>query len=601
MLPPDSRVVLLDQLRPPVGYRLHSGVATTFTLDLTAALVPPLAFASLNLREATDPIAALEAIRECTDRLDIFCQAGQIVVPSQASDLMTFLEPMVHAVTAPRAGFLFHPKIWFLRYESDVEPDTFRLLCLSRNLTPSHAWDAAVTLDGVDSGERHAVNEPLSALLRHLPRLTAHALPASRSERIEGLADTAMRVQWQLPEHASDLAFHALGVPGVDARPDFSGYRHLVVTPFCDVEGLDTVTSAAKRDVSLISRAEQLERLPLDVVVQRWSPYILDPSAGLSLDEEPTEQSVRAASTELDGLHAKIVIAERNNQESHVFLGSANATHAAFNGNVEFLVELTSRASRLGVKAFIGDDAPFRTMLITYSPDGDAVLDPEQEERDELQRVLRRLASQRFELTVEHRAGTHRLTATSDGPLSFDPELRVTLSLLTMPGHACELHRGSSAEATFANVVDIGDITPFIVLRIESRSGVHASTIVHARLVNDPPGRLDAVLARQIDSPEKFLRFVALLLGMGSDANVWALAQGHGETGAFEFSNSSASGLLESLLAALVDGRDALDSLHDLVQRLSRTEKGRAALPEGFLDVWERVRDASLLLGGGES
>ena len=45
MLEPDSRVVLLDQLRPPPGYRLHAAVATTFTLDLATAVVPSLAFA----------------------------------------------------------------------------------------------------------------------------------------------------------------------------------------------------------------------------------------------------------------------------------------------------------------------------------------------------------------------------------------------------------------------------------------------------------------------------------------------------------------------------------------------------------------------------
>ena len=45
MLAPDARTVLLETLRPPDGFALGFGVATTFTLDLTAALVVPLAFA----------------------------------------------------------------------------------------------------------------------------------------------------------------------------------------------------------------------------------------------------------------------------------------------------------------------------------------------------------------------------------------------------------------------------------------------------------------------------------------------------------------------------------------------------------------------------
>ena len=45
MLAPDSRALLLDALRPPRGSSLDRAVATTFTLDLEAALMVPLAFA----------------------------------------------------------------------------------------------------------------------------------------------------------------------------------------------------------------------------------------------------------------------------------------------------------------------------------------------------------------------------------------------------------------------------------------------------------------------------------------------------------------------------------------------------------------------------
>jgi hypothetical protein len=157
MLAPDARAVLLDQLRPPPGSRLDYAVATTFTLDLAAALVPPLAFAAFELGGSPDPIAVMEAVRSCTDRVDIFCQAGQIKVPRQASDLMAFLEPMVHSVRRPRPGHLFHPKLWLLRYASEDEI-AYRLLCLTRNLTTDHSWDAVLRLDGMPSGRPAAAN-----------------------------------------------------------------------------------------------------------------------------------------------------------------------------------------------------------------------------------------------------------------------------------------------------------------------------------------------------------------------------------------------------------------------------------------------------------
>jgi len=134
VLAPDTRRTLLDQLRPPEGYRLDAAVGTTFTLDLTAALVPPLAFASFAVRSTTDPISVLEAVRSCTDRVDVFAQEGNIRMRSRYSDLMAFLEPMVHEVQAPPGG-LFHPKLWFLRFTAEDEPDAYRLVVLSRNLT----------------------------------------------------------------------------------------------------------------------------------------------------------------------------------------------------------------------------------------------------------------------------------------------------------------------------------------------------------------------------------------------------------------------------------------------------------------------------------
>src|SRR6266511_2099160 len=102
MLAPDGRAILLDALRPPPGYGLGRAVATTFTLDLTAALVVPLAFATSQLGDSRDPIAVMEAVRSCAERVDVFCQAGNIVVPRQASDLVAFVEPMVHQVRRAR-------------------------------------------------------------------------------------------------------------------------------------------------------------------------------------------------------------------------------------------------------------------------------------------------------------------------------------------------------------------------------------------------------------------------------------------------------------------------------------------------------------------
>ena len=71
----------------------------------------------------------------------------------------------------------------------------------------------------------------------------------------------------------------------------------------------------------------------------------------------------------LAGLHAKTYVIERGHA-AHLLLGSANATRAAFDGNIEFLVELVGTKSRLGIDTLVGQDAPFRQMLADYPAQG---------------------------------------------------------------------------------------------------------------------------------------------------------------------------------------------------------------------------------------
>ena len=104
MLEPDTRELLLDLLRPPYGATLDRAVGTTFTLDLSALLVAPLAFAMFDWAVeddgTPDPIAMLEALRRYAGRTTVFHQAGMIALPSW-QPLLVHLEQCVVPVTPP--------------------------------------------------------------------------------------------------------------------------------------------------------------------------------------------------------------------------------------------------------------------------------------------------------------------------------------------------------------------------------------------------------------------------------------------------------------------------------------------------------------------
>jgi hypothetical protein len=587
MLAPDTRAVLLDELRPPVGYRLDAAVATTFTLDLHAALVPPLAFASFEMRGTPDPVAALESVRSCADRVDIFCQTGQIRIPSQPSDLMAYLEQMVHEVTPSRAGFLFHPKIWFLRYTAADLADQYRLLCSTRNLTGDRSWDAVVRLDGQRSGGKKAFNRPLAALIAHLPERAMNPLRETRRTRISTLAEDARHIEWDLPDDVRDFAFHTFGIPGEKPEADYSGYRHLIVSPFCNDKGVEHLTTSSP-DVTLVSRPETLERLNPETLAKAHT-YILNPLAGLA---DPDEQEAASDTNLFTGLHAKIVVVERN-RTAHVFIGSANATSAAYDGNVEFVVELIGGATKIGVDSFLADDTGFRALLEPYAATGGSATDPDNDAVRDLENALRNLAARQYTLTISRGDTGYSARLTSTSELPIPDNYQATAELLTLPGRAAALEDGHRADGSFKGM-PLADITPFIALRMTGSTGLVRGTVIRAHLVNDPIDRLDEILARQVNTPEKFLRFLALLLGL-SDPSALIGDQTNAIGVGDAFKDRPGSGVLELVMRALVDNPESLIDLDRLVQRLQATDSGRSILPEGFDELWASVKLALAL------
>ena len=151
-----DRINYGESLMPPTGYRLERAVGTTYSLDfetLTAIAI------SLGLIEDTDselvnnPISMLNALQKVSDKIVVFCEAGQIKCPGKSNKLFLMLEKMIAPVTLPfdkkTHGYgAFHPKTWLLEYVNREGNKSYRFAIMSRNLTFDHSWDVACALDG---------------------------------------------------------------------------------------------------------------------------------------------------------------------------------------------------------------------------------------------------------------------------------------------------------------------------------------------------------------------------------------------------------------------------------------------------------------------
>jgi hypothetical protein len=214
-----------------------------------------------------------------------------------------------------------------------------------------------------------------------------------------------------------------------------------------------------------------------------------------------------------------------------------------------------------------------------------------------LKNLLRSLAEVPLTLTVKQSDDGHTLVLRSEKSLTIGTGYRVTAELLTLPGNVRLLPAGAPADAEFSRV-PLADVTPFVVLTAtdvehsKTSSPIEYSTVVHAALVDDPPERLDVVLARQVDTPEKFLRFLALLLGL---ADISSLLDSTAEGAPFdggEWGAGTGSGVFEIIVNALADRPEALRDLGTLVERLQSTDARSKVLPPGFDRIWESAATA---------
>lgn len=602
LLNPRDRSLLLECLRPPPGFSFDRAIGTAYSLDLLALLAAPLAFTLFDWEEeggevTSDPLALLEAVRRNADRILLFCEAGQIKTPPPAQRLMAYLERCVVEVKAPKGG-VFHPKLWLLRYVGSEGEVHFRLVCLSRNLTFDQSWDVVLVLDGelAERQRAYKLNHPLSALVKALPELAIKPLAPLDAEHCANIASEILRVHWELPDGVDEVAFWPLGLDRTRQWPfvDKGSNRPiLVMSPFISPALLERLQGSRGADV-LISRPDVLAELPASTLKSFGRVYAFDPPS-----EDDDLAIATLDSVGLSGLHAKVYVVD-DGWNAHVFLGSANATNAAYATNVELLVQLSGKKSDVGIEALIGKRESGQTGLLDLlQPWTDATTQPDPEEvlrrqlEDELDKLRRDVASLGFTVDVETASDGFSMALRSQAPV---PALG-SASLRCWPAtlksdRAVPASPGKPIDARHVGLT-LDALSGFVVFELSlARDGREANLqfVCLAALTGAPPDRLDRLLASMLKDQEQLLRLLWLLLesqGAVMSALDAEVAQGsampwRGAPGGYP--------IFERVLKALATDRSRLREIGRLVDDLGRTPEGRALLPEGLVTLWNAIK-----------
>lgn len=636
MLDPSERRLLFECLRPPEGWQLDYGVATTFSLDLLTLLTLPLAFTLFDWEDkeggpTADPHALLEALRRYASRLSIFCQAGQIHVPPPGRLLLGYLEESVHESVAP-AGGAFHAKITVLRFvphgdeahpseSTDQEPVRYRVLCATRNLTFDRAWDAVLSLDGCVKRRQRAysMNRPLSEFVVALDSMAIHSLIARRREKLAQIGDELLRVEFETPEDLQEFRFWPIGHNGRRAWP-FTGRidRLLITAPFLADETVSRLAKGREDQTLLVSRIEALEQLAPNTLSSIANAYYMDPAVDAA---ESDLADISTVTTEdqtpdplqhgLRGLHAKVYVADAG-WNSRVWVGSANATNAAFTRNVEFLVELVGRKSDMGIDALLGrshgDDEPapekscFGDLLREYRR-GDRCnpVDPIERQLDALTlRVRQQLAGLGLAAHIQaldSEGTTLSVTIGRSGgdPVSLPEGTQVRCWPASLPDTAAHEARFEPGQpVTVFPRLTFKALTAFFGFEVTVQVDARKRTTRFALalpLHGAPADRHSRLLLSLLENKRDVLRYLAMLLAedrfeLASMMRLVAATsgdQGH-DVGAHV-----GIPLLERMLRTLQREPSRLDQIAVLIDDLQRTPEGRALLPERIDEVWPAI------------
>lgn len=616
MLEPKNRLKLMEQLRPPDGYRLDRAIGTTFSLDLLALLIAPLSmvlFECENKDSALqDPTAILEALRLTTDKISIFCQKGRIAVPMTDSYLFSYLEPIIVEVEADNPGGVFHPKVWLMRYLNDEKSIRYRFLCLSRNLTFDRSWDTILTLDGEYDSKRqraYSRNRPLSDFFSALPDISK-SIQASIRKNVRLMADEVLRVTFEPPEQFDDIQFHPIGIAGYKGNLDPAEYdRYLIISPFLSDEIIKPLADEGKKNV-IVSRPESFDSLNIDLLRkldEKANLFIMEQGAEKPEDTEAEKAADDITISEEDpsGLHAKLYILE-SGWDAHIFTGSSNATVAGLKGlNVEFLTELVGKRSTVGIDVLMGKDAPemsMQSLLVRYKIPEDMPLvdDVRKQLEKRLEEVRRMLLEANLTVRVTADADNkYAASMASKKNLKFPKDTKISCWPIMLP----ETYERdvsplvSGQEVIFAELTLLA-LTMFYAFKVNANiEGKEAELrFVLTLPVNGMPDeRNNAILQHIIGNGNRFIRYLLFLLSENPEQLVFdRIINNSGDTELDENRRgiSAEIPLLEELVRAYSRHPEKIDRVNELISDLQSSEEGDKILPEGFDSVWNAFKEA---------
>lgn len=595
-------------LKPPIGYDLDFAITTTYTLDLEAILLIPVALffsgdLDFNPKEIREDM--LEALTNVSKHIAVFCQRGKIKVPKPYNPLMAYWEKGIHQIQMPNYDQSFHPKIWIIRYtaKNKKEPVKYRFISTSRNLTFCRDWDMAITTDGEVNKIEKDNNKGIIDLLQYLKKASGFAIP-------EVIFKELPKVKFEVPGGFTNIEFHPIGINKTYKNPittksEKQDYR-LVVSPFLDTPTLDYFIGSTKQ-FSVFSTDFELSGLKKTFLKSISNKFCFSPfiEEAESMDElsEPDEIPMSQS------LHAKLFIDKKGTSISW-YLGSANATKPASEKNIEFMVELKTDSSSMGPqqierKLTTTIDSPI-CLFERFDGEERTILDSEKIRDQQIRKIIHDLSV----LTITGKAVKNETE-------NYDLEITVPKKDINLPDGVIikikplpEKTKSSVAINTideqlitdFKNYEEI-HLSPFLIIEIEFNSKIEKRFVVDMKIKLEET-RFNKIFSTIINNRSRFLNYLSFLLSeetpekLEDDHDSSKKRKGMGMDTSIAFFDGTP--IYEKLMITASRNPERLTKIDRLIERLKgeKETNGTEIVTNEFEELWQVFKPTNIIENG---
>ena len=506
--PAQDRLDYGSLLSPPPDYTTTFALGATYSLDLEALVGIPMAlFMSDEMSSSltSNPIATLEGIRRSVDNFAIICEPGQVKVPRNHSVVFSLLENSVFEASLPDECS-FHPKIWLIRYQNQAKDPLYRVIVLSRNLTFDRSWDIAVCLEGSKQKQKTEKNVPLQDFVNSFfPWINN---PKKRNRIREMLTELDYIHFDTQDQNVTDFSFCPLGINGYGKSSVklFESYKDLlVISPFISKTVVEELGNKALSNSTrtLITRRDEIAKLTPDLL-NSFDVFAMKEAVNRG-EEILSGDNPQESEYQNQDIHAKFYVHSKAGRHSF-FIGSANCSHRAFNGNAEFLLKLDYRKYGFKLQNILADifgdneqENPFERVenLPEYKPEETSL-------NDKLEKDIKNICRSRPRANVVPNGDRYNVQL----------EIKMTKIPSGIDLKISSLGGGQQEKLTYFTVLKdlkIEQISQFYVIEAVM-DDISVKRVVKISTCGIPEERDKAIFKTIIKDPSTFLKYMTFLL-----------------------------------------------------------------------------------------